>query len=250
MIGGMSTDKEVWEAKFTESIVGLLFRGARKDGRGPWLFYGDLPQAVKSYLQLEGLPGAAGNVVIGDAALRTLDDLEEAIQNEGRDRFGRRHGLDAVIWINVDAESRRSQQRKIPKGVRAIRDLEDLVDYFNAGHVTDLPGRIYRDTDCGAWISLETPDGEWHHAGEDWSGISEIAAFKIGTIVEGSDETVESDEFDLPVPVSEVKNWIDEMEAEAKYLWEQANGGDEGFFEKPPGPKDWSPTGKFPPGYF
>lgn len=248
----MSEDKEIWEVRLTESIVGLVFKGARKNGRGPWLDYDQLPDPVKSYLMLEVLPGAAGNVVVGDSGLKTLDALEEVLDRDEKDRFGMRRGLDAVIWVNVDKERKRPP-RKIPPGTPAIRNLQDLVEHFGAETVSGLPRRVYKDTDCGAWISLETPDGVWHHTGDDWSGITEISAFKIGTIIEGSDAEISSDPFELPVTNAEVDHWIRDMETEASDLWNEANGPegeldeDDDFFETPPGPKDWSPLKDYPP---
>jgi len=104
-----------------------------------------------------------------------------------------------------------------------IANLSDLCEYFSADEPRQLNRRIYKDTVCGASISVKTPDGQWHHNGENWSEIKEIVAFTIQTIVEGSDATVDSDEFVLPVKHSEVVAWMSYMENEAARLWDEAN---------------------------
>lgn len=104
-----------------------------------------------------------------------------------------------------------------------IKTLQDLCKFFSADSPDLLNRRIYKGTACGAWISVRTPDGEWHDCGDDWSAITEIDAFKIGTIVEGSDADVVGDDFELPVSTARVDGWIEEMESEATHLWENAN---------------------------
>ena len=89
---------------------------------------------------------------------------------------------------------------------------------------------------CGASISVQTPDRVWHHCGnKGWEDIKEIVAFTIQTIVEGSVAEVNSDAFELPVRVSEVENWMTDMEAQADDLWKEANedGNDEDEEESP-----------------
>jgi hypothetical protein len=104
-----------------------------------------------------------------------------------------------------------------------IRNMTDLCDYFSADSVGMLNKNIYRGTNCGASISVQTPDGVWHHNGQDWSAIDEIKAFTIQTIVEGSDATVNSEPFVLSVACEDVDKWIKEMEEQAAALWDDAN---------------------------
>lgn len=113
------------------------------------------------------------------------------------------------------------------------------MDYFEVDDVTDLNSAIYDGTEAGAHISVLTPDGTWHYNGDNWSGIDEIVAFRIGTIVEGSDAEINSPPFELPVTVAEVKAFIEWMEDEADNLWDEANNPDEGA--PPTGPREWSP---------
>jgi hypothetical protein len=70
--------------------------------------------------------------------------------------------------------------------------------------------------------------GRAWHCGDDWSDLdadpSQAAGFTIQTIVEGSDETVDSDRFEFPVFDNEIDSWMKGMEAEASWLWKRDNG--------------------------
>lgn len=106
-----------------------------------------------------------------------------------------------------------------------IDNLEELLNYFGltVDQINLFNKYLYKGTTCGASISIETPDGEWHHNGDNWTGITEAVAFTIQTIVEGSDATVDSEIFEFPVAMSKIDTWLQDMEAEARYLWEIAN---------------------------
>src|SRR5919199_7023809 len=106
-----------------------------------------------------------------------------------------------------------------------INNLEELLSKFGLTlDEVDLFNKyLYKGTSCGASVSIQTPDGVWHHNGEDWTGITEAIAFTIQTIVEGSDFTVDSDPFSFPVTTKAIDDWCSYMEQEAKSLWEDAN---------------------------
>lgn len=128
-----------------------------------------------------------------------------------------------------------------------INSMQDLCDTFYADEPRMLNKRIYKGTNCGASISikLSTPDnantypsppfpefyGYWIHNGDRaWDQLTmgtPIEAFTIQTIVEGSDATVDSLPFVLPVEKNEVWQWIGYMEDEAEMLWREANEYDE-----------------------
>jgi len=179
--------------------------------------------------------GAARGLARHDAdeALHPLHGQIVLIEGNEESWWGSRRGTQAIVWFEVD----RPVPRKIPRSVPAIRNLEDLMRFFQVDRVNDLNRSIYRNTDCGASISVQTPDGQWHHNGQDWSNIDEIIAFTIQTIVERSDATVDSDPFELPVTQQEVDDWINDMEQEAHELWQEANMDPEmsPFYEPPPG---------------
>ncbi len=150
---------------------------------------------------------------------------------------------------------------------RYIRTLSELCDYFGADTPVGLNRRIYKDTDCGASISVlrafplepcgmcvkfyaqfqcgaTTGSGEcdcpkcqgfctcdpWVHNGRiGWDRLDNTNAigFTIQTIVEGSDATVDSDTFMFPVKKSDVRRWIADMEEQASALWNEANTDDD-----------------------
>ncbi|HET9566039.1 MAG TPA: hypothetical protein VFP27_16435 [Mycobacterium sp.] len=112
---------------------------------------------------------------------------------------------------------------------RSIRSLAQLCDYFGAGEPRSLNRRVYKDTDCGASISIQLANGTWVHNGNpQWEFIrrtTPILAFTVQTIIEGSDVTVESPIFGLPVTVTTLRVWMQELEHEASRLWAEANEG-------------------------
>lgn len=115
---------------------------------------------------------------------------------------------------------------------KMINNLKDLCDYFCADEPAELNRRIYKDTACGASISVcVSSDGgsavQWVHNGDDlWRELTiatPLLAFTIQTIVEGSDATVDSAPFNIPCSTTEIDRWMTEMEDEASALWKQAN---------------------------
>jgi hypothetical protein len=126
-----------------------------------------------------------------------------------------------------------------------IESLEDLCNYFHADEPSMLNKILFKYTQCGASISVQIspvdPDvymGEptgwdapfWiHNDDQAWQYLTtdhRMVAFTIQTIVEGSDATVDSNPFVLPVDKEEVEKWMDYMEGEAEYLWREANQED------------------------
>jgi len=115
--------------------------------------------------------------------------------------------------------------------VVTLKNLRDLCDYFSAETPGRLPKRIYKGTDCGAWIGLMKKDGKYIYEDEiiERKTFRGIKGFKIGTIVEGWDgEGVMAGEWEFPVSSKEVDVAMMEMESEAAQIWECAN-------EHPPG---------------
>lgn len=114
--------------------------------------------------------------------------------------------------------------------LQEIRNLADLCAYIGTDRPDDLNRRIYKDTNCGASISLYF---DWrealHYGAPGWDAITTntrgVIGFTIQTIVEGSDATVDSDLFRFPVAAQDVDRWVDYMEAEAVSLW-KANEDD------------------------
>jgi hypothetical protein len=110
---------------------------------------------------------------------------------------------------------------------------QDLVDALDADSPQQLPRRIYKDTACGAWISVRLADGrEFSGERDSWPTAEELDAagpltVTIGSIVEGSDAEVQAVPFTLPCPRRELTDAIQYVEDEADRLWREANGGDD-----------------------
>ena len=209
----MGAGKGHWSVTFRNSVLGWMLVSARKNG-GHTLHGRDIPERVRTWALTDAKPTHNG-------AWRVVDDgALQIIKAASRD------GHQATIKTDeIEAPRRRPV---VPPGVPAIRNLRDLLRYFSAENATQLNRRIYKGTDCGAWISVRTPDGKWHHNGQDWSSVKAIDAFLIGTIIEGSDAEIQSAPFILPVTKAEVGHYIADMETEADRLWQEANRPGEG----------------------
>lgn len=114
---------------------------------------------------------------------------------------------------------------------KMIRNLRDLTRYWHADDARGINRRAYKDTACGASVSIQLRNGRWLHNGtsrqlDRWNTVRAIRAFTVQTIVEGSEATVDSPRFVLPVTAASVDAWVREMEAEAARLWTEANGED------------------------
>ena len=107
--------------------------------------------------------------------------------------------------------------------MKVIRNLKNLMDYFGAENANLINRRLYKATSCGASISVLATDDKWYHCGSDWTNVKGIKAFTIQTIVEGSDVTVDSEEFTLPVRTQEIEDWMNQMEEEAAFYWKRDN---------------------------
>lgn len=80
----------------------------------------------------------------------------------------------------------------------------------NSEHIQEqLSRRIYKGTDCGAWIKVE--------------GI----VTTIGSIVEGVDFGTETHELTWPFTKDDFWTAVHKVEEEARYIWEQTHGCDD-----------------------
>lgn len=95
-----------------------------------------------------------------------------------------------------------------------IDNLESLADFIGANEPTEnsLSRRVYKDTSCGAWLSIvHNEDGT-------------LWGVKIGSIVEGSEACVDPAELRFPFSQKDWDEAIQYVKAEAKMLWNEANG--------------------------
>lgn len=107
-----------------------------------------------------------------------------------------------------------------------IQNFTDLCAYFYADTPAGLNRRIYKDTGCGASISVRLRNGWVHNGGTAWQTITKrhkLLGFTIQSIVEGSDSTVDSQEFVVPVETSVIDDWVKYMEEETSRIWKAAN---------------------------
>lgn len=89
---------------------------------------------------------------------------------------------------------------------------------------------IYKYTDCGPWLSVQTWDGRWFHC-QDLHKVdkTEVRYLLVGSIVEGSDAEVSADPIDLLAcesPEEAVKRFSSAVEwvnNEVFSLWHEAN---------------------------
>lgn len=100
---------------------------------------------------------------------------------------------------------------------------------------------IYKYTECGPWLSVQTWDGRCFHC-QDLHKVDmhEVRYLLVGSIVEGSDAEVCADPIDLvecESPEAAVKlfnrtvEWVND---EACALWNEANAEDEDEDPEPP----------------
>ena len=115
-------------------------------------------------------------------------------------------------------------------GERILANLKAILDCWGAKSVHELGRYLYKHTDCGPHLSVRLHDGEWRHSGS-LVGIENgaVRALRVGSIVEGSDATVEGDEFDLLCDdtekdvVARFNAQVDEVDRIACDLWDEAN---------------------------
>lgn len=113
-----------------------------------------------------------------------------------------------------------------PKPIKNAHDLAGLLgeDDDEAGALQlerAMSRRVYKSTDCGAWLALvPDPDPERADTYDDgWPG-----GFKVGSIVEGVDEGTEVHKVSFPCTAADLWNALDAVEAEARVIWNSTHG--------------------------
>jgi len=126
-------------------------------------------------------------------------------------------------------------QELIAEGEHANACLDAILS-DNGGDMTlpDLYRSIYKYTECGPWLSVQTWDGRTFHCNELHKvDKNEVRYLLVGSIVEGSDAEVNADPIDLvecESPEAAVKlfnetvEWVND---EACALWDAADEDDE-----------------------
>lgn len=132
-----------------------------------------------------------------------------------------------------EVEYERSQELAA-EGKHANACLEAiLADNGSDPTLTALYRSIYKYTECGPWLSVQTWDGRWFHCHQLHKvDMYEVRRLLVGSIVEGSDAEVTADPIDLvacesPEAAVELFNrTVDWVNDEACALWNDANAED------------------------
>ncbi len=114
-------------------------------------------------------------------------------------------------------------------GSAILANLRAILAHYEANTVEELQRTVYRDTECGAWMSVKLHSGEWQHTG-NLSGIQpgDVRALLLGSIVENSDAEIVGKELDLMTyeapeeAVSAFGRSVEDAEAEADVMWNLA----------------------------
>lgn len=118
-----------------------------------------------------------------------------------------------------------SEQRNGPSKEHAmITTVGDLREWVGADTVQGINHRLYKDTDCGASISIRV-GGVWYHNGDGWSSLRDgdtLELVSLQSIVEGSDATAWSGDIPCPAEDATLSQALDDVEWEAETLWEEA----------------------------
>lgn len=85
-----------------------------------------------------------------------------------------------------------------------INNIRELAEDHLGIEVKHLERAIYKDTECGAWITWDDDH------------------VCVGSIVEGSDAEF-SKTFSFPFPSHEYDNWIETLEEWCDEAWHEAN---------------------------
>ena len=103
---------------------------------------------------------------------------------------------------------------------------------FDEKTVKDIERTVYKYTNCGAWFSFEgRSNGGWDHWGEvqlrDDSLYNSGGEVTVGSIVEGVDYGTEGHTLQFPFTLVEFNQALDEVEGEAKDIWNDTHGCDD-----------------------
>jgi hypothetical protein len=192
------------------------------------------PAYVREYLNLA--PGTARMQGLDfDDLIKPLDESDTqddtGIRKVTIEKRAAATGRPYAAWLTVHIKNPHYQPPRPKLTVKEhgplIRDFKGLLGFFYADNPRVLNKKIYKQTDCGASISVYLKDGTTVHNGDPrWdtlTGDEKIDGFTIQTIVEGSDAEVNSELFHVPCTQAEVTGWIADMEAQADELWKEAN---------------------------
>ena len=108
---------------------------------------------------------------------------------------------------NAADEEMAAENRESPD---TIDSEAKLLDMIGAKDREGVKRRVYKDTECGAWIEFD-PDG-----------------ISLGSIVEGCDTGTASYPLKYPFTAADYEAAIEAVEEDADAIWMEYNGCDEG----------------------
>jgi hypothetical protein len=121
-----TTRRRLWQVRFNNSIIGAVFAGARRRGRGEWIRNAeDIPADVREYLALKRLNNVhwiydSMNPPGGPSKYRELEELIESDESCRRQRSNH-----LMFMVDIDEITPRSEQairRDIRKSAQAAVD--------------------------------------------------------------------------------------------------------------------------------
>ena len=97
-----------------------------------------------------------------------------------------------------------------------IRTLEALAEYIGADAPMEcvLSRRLYKSTDCGAWLKVIDDDPD----------VNVSAGVMIGSIVEGVDQCTQTYTLTFPFKAKRLDEVIRLVEEEAQEIWDATHG--------------------------
>lgn len=256
--GGTVEKLGEWEGR-AERVKGTWFVGGiRRAGTKTWKVPGEVPAGVREYLCGDKGADAAGwplEVPEGGgewsgrlvaAWLREMGHNARARAREAKSGQGcladqsavlraRHAGANEVVF-SFRTVWKVFRPPVLPKGARgAIRTMADLCNHFGGNGPSGMERRVYKDTACGASISLLS-GGQWVHSGSrEMAALTEdspLEGFTIQSIVEGIEATADGAPVYVPCLKSDVEAAVRWVEEEADRLWSETHGcekcGEEG----------------------
>lgn len=129
---------------------------------------------------------------------------------------------------------KRVKGRYVHNTRKSIETLGDLCGYFGVDEPHEIFRRLYKGTECGAWIQFRVPhSGNWITNGSDpqikhlLRRTDRLTELQIGSIVEGSDAEVAADVIPCPCAPRDIEQAIRYVEETADQLWHEANDDNE-----------------------
>lgn len=91
------------------------------------------------------------------------------------------------------------QQRDEAAGITCLVALQTLLKYWGEKDLGQMHERVYQAYSCGPWLAVRLHDGTWVHGNGELTEVKleDVAALKVGSIVEGSEAEIEGDVLEL-----------------------------------------------------